>query len=83
MSANAIESRRTFLHAFLGLGTAAAALSACQLAVGGPEQPPYQVGVVQPSEVVPLRPGVFYEGAMPASVPAVRRLPSAGSIYAN
>jgi hypothetical protein len=63
------------------------AVSACQLQVAGAGEPaggvPYQVGVVEPAEVVPLRPGVRYEAAMPASVAAVRTLPSARSMYEN
>jgi hypothetical protein len=83
MSVNAIESRRSFLRAIFGTGAAAMAVSACQLAVGGPDRAPYQVGVVEPAEVVPLRPGVLYANVMPSHVAGVRRLPSAGSIYAN
>jgi hypothetical protein len=80
MTANAFESRRTFLHTFLGLGAAAVAVSACQLGVGGPEQVPYQVGVMEPAEVVALRPGVHYADTMPARVPAVRLLKSASKV---
>jgi hypothetical protein len=83
MSANPIESRRTFLRSIFGTGAAAMAVSACQLAVGGPDRAPYQVGVVEPAQVVPLRPGVQYVNVMPSHVAAVRCLPSAGSIYAN
>jgi hypothetical protein len=83
MAANVIETRRTFLRAIFGTGAAAVAVSACQLAVGGSDRAPYQAGVVEPAEVVPLRPGVQYASVMPSHVAAVRRLPSAGSIYAN
>jgi hypothetical protein len=83
MSANAIESRRTFLRSIFGTGAAAVAVSACQLTVGGPDRAPYQVGVVEPAEVVPLRAGVLYANVMPSHVAAVRRLPTAGSISAN
>jgi hypothetical protein len=83
MTANAIESRRTFLRAFFGTGAAAVAVSACQLTVGGPDRAPYRVGVVEPAEVVPLREGVLYANVMPSHVAAVRLLPTAGSIYAN
>jgi hypothetical protein len=41
------------------------------------------VGVVEPAEVVPLRPGVLYANVMPSHVAAVRLLPTAGSIYAG
>jgi hypothetical protein len=82
------ESRRAFLRGVLGTGAAALAVSACQLQVAGagagePGGVPYQAGVVEPAEVVPLRPGVHYEAAMPARVAAVRTLPSARSMYEN
>jgi hypothetical protein len=83
MTANTIESRRTFLRSIFGTGAAAMALSACELAAGGPGGTRYQVGLVEPAEVVPLRPGVLYANVMPSQVAAVRRLPSAGSIYDN
>jgi hypothetical protein len=83
MTANAIESRRTFLRAIFGSGAVAMAASACQLAAGGPGATPYKAGVIEPDEIVPLRPGVFYANVMPSEVAPVRRLPSAGSMYAH
>jgi hypothetical protein len=87
MATSTIESRRAFLRGVLGTGAAALAVSACQLQVAGAGEPgggvSYQAGVMEPAEIVPLRPGVRYEAAMPASVPAVRQLASAGSIYEN
>jgi hypothetical protein len=86
MATSTIESRRAFLRGVLGTGAAALAVSACQLQVGasGPgDGVPYQPGVVEAAEVVPLRPGVRYEAAMPASVPAVRKLATAGALTAN
>jgi hypothetical protein len=79
------ESRRAFLRGFLGTaagGAAVAALSACAVATGGgAEGASYQVGVIAPTEIVPLRPGVHYAANMPSRVPAVRTLESAGAIY--
>lgn len=73
-----IESRRTFLRGLFGTaagGAAAAALSACQVAVDGPSfGASYQTGVLAPAEIVPLRPGVRYADTMPASIPYVRTL---------
>jgi hypothetical protein len=87
MTTIAMESRRTFLRALFGTaagGAATAVLSACQVAVGDSASGAwYQRGVIEPAEVVPLRPGVRYANAMPSAVAGVRTLPSAGSIYAH
>jgi hypothetical protein len=83
MSQPTYESRRSFLFGFLGTGAAAVAVSACELAVGGPPQAEYQAGIAEPAEVVPLRPGVRYAGELPSQVPLVRTLPTAGSMYGN
>lgn len=77
MTATHGETRRGFFGVFLFAagGTAAVALTACTTAVGGggAGSEPYQVGVVEPAEVVALRPGVTYQNVAPKSVPAVRR----------
>jgi hypothetical protein len=86
MTTATIETRRTFLRAIFGTaaGGAAVALSACQVATGEPASgASYRAGVIEPAEIVPLRPGVHYANAMPEQVAFVRTLPSAGSMYAN
>ncbi len=80
------DTRRGILRivAFAAGGAAAWALSACEGTVGGPHENvgSYQAGLVEPAEVVPLRPGVTYQNVLPRNVAAVRRLPTAATVSA-
>jgi hypothetical protein len=85
-SARAEETRRGFVR-FLVLaatGTAATALSACTAGGAEPRRSAQQApGEVETPEIVALRPGVTYENVLPTSVPLVRQLKTAGSMYAQ
>jgi hypothetical protein len=64
-----------FLGAVFGVVGVGGLLAGCG-AVGE-----YQPGTVAEAEVVAVRPWLHYANQMPSRVPAVRLLPSAGSMY--